>query len=209
MLTDCFFRYEDWKENLEKELPRVLNFLGRNVTDEVMKCVIDNRESDFHRNRTDYESYLSEIWSEDMKKNVSAIRRKVFDVLFPETKTRKTEKADKIDTHEINRASENATKELEEPEVKDDDSVPESKLDKDKDMVPFNFEIQVPNAMPLNLARNNNNNKDTDDNINKPPDQIKEVSIEQLSPGGDDGLASINQILKLARERKLAKLKQL
>ena len=42
-------RYENLKTNLRQEVEKMVRFLGVNASDEILDCVVENSEGNFHR----------------------------------------------------------------------------------------------------------------------------------------------------------------
>ena len=66
----CFLNYEKLKINLIFELRPVVNFLGFEINKELEKCIVENKEGDYHRpkkSKEDIEKLMSKISIEDLK----------------------------------------------------------------------------------------------------------------------------------------------
>lgn len=66
----CFLNYEKLKINLIKELRPVVNFLGFKINKELEKCIVENKEGDYHRpkkSKEDIDKLMSKISIEDLK----------------------------------------------------------------------------------------------------------------------------------------------
>ena len=79
----CFLNYEELKINLIKELRPVVNFLGFEINEELEKCIVENKEGDYHRpekSKEEIEKLLSNISMEDLE-NYSKMKEDVIEKL--------------------------------------------------------------------------------------------------------------------------------
>ena len=79
----CFLNYEELKINLIKELRPVVNFLGFEINEELEKCIVENKEGDYHRpekSKEEIEKLLSNISMEDLE-NYSKMKEDVIEML--------------------------------------------------------------------------------------------------------------------------------
>ncbi len=73
------FRFELLRDNIEVELQNILHFLGYSMSTDILQCVVENKEGNYHRKRSLEQDYLQDVFTDDMTNKINRIRAEIYE----------------------------------------------------------------------------------------------------------------------------------
>ena len=191
---------------MEHELPKVLEFLGYGVSESAMKCVLEQREGLYHRNKTSGQAYLTEVWSKEMVESVGKMREEVYARILPQ----KVVDKDSHDNSFAELDSNNFPENIQERNSKDYEGTNKNS-NRESDWPAMDYDSgAAKNNIAMRKTRENgvkSNQEHAVQLLNLQDSKSKNSSEKfyknnkQTDSFSDEKLLSITSMLKLARER--------